>query len=150
MLQEGRCPISGYAYLLGGAISWSAKRQDIVTLLTTEAEYIALTHASKEAIWLKNLLGEIFPWIKFLPVTINCDNQGAIALTKDDCFHSRMKHIDIRFHFIRESIEKKEIKIIYTALPMLWSRISSQKDYRTQRPNTLPPRWGSARFEGEC
>ncbi|KAJ3474184.1 hypothetical protein NLI96_g12605 [Meripilus lineatus] len=113
MSQEGRHPISGYAYILGGAISWSSKRQDLVTLSTTEAEFVSLTHAAKEAIWLKNLLGEVFPKTPFMPVTLNCDNQGAIALTKDDRFHARTKHIDIRFRFIRQCVEKKEMQVIY-------------------------------------
>ncbi|KAJ3475523.1 hypothetical protein NLI96_g11784 [Meripilus lineatus] len=113
MSQEGRRPISGYVYLIGGAISWSSKRQDIVTLSTTEAEYVALTHAAKEAIWLKNLLGELFPRIPFTPVTIQCDNQGAIALSKDDRFHSRTKHIDIRYHFIRNVVELKYVQTYY-------------------------------------
>lgn len=113
MSQEGHRPISGYTYMLGGAISWSSKRQDIVTLSTTESEYVALTHAAKEAIWLKNLLGELFPRGQFSPVTIYCDNQGAIALSKDDRFHARTKHIDIRFHFIRKSVEQNYLQVLY-------------------------------------
>ena len=114
MSQESRRPISGYTYLIGGSISWSSKRQDIVTLSTTEAEYVALTHAAKEAIWLQNLLGELFPTGKSpSPITINCDNQGAIALSKDDRFHARTKHIDIRFHFIRNSVETGLIQVQY-------------------------------------
>lgn len=113
MSQETRRPISGYTYLIGGSISWSSKRQDIVTLSTTEAEYVSLTHAAKEAIWLQNLLNEIFPNTQFSPITINCDNQGAIALSKDDRFHARTKHIDIRYHFIRNSVESNLIQVHY-------------------------------------
>ncbi|PSR74294.1 hypothetical protein PHLCEN_2v9956 [Hermanssonia centrifuga] len=88
-------PIAAYVFTIGGAISWSSKGQDIVCLSTTEAEYIALTHAAKEAIWLHHLLNEVFPKQFKLPITVYSDNQGAIALSKDDRFHTRTKHIDI-------------------------------------------------------
>ena len=80
--------------LNGGAISWSSKRQDTVSLSTTEAEYIALTHAAKEAIWLKNIIGELFGTIPH-PIQLYSDNQSAIALAKDDRYHAHTKHIDI-------------------------------------------------------
>ena len=59
--QEHRRAISGYAFIIdGGAISWSSRKQELVTLSTTEAEYVASTHAAKEAIWLRNFIGEVF------------------------------------------------------------------------------------------
>jgi hypothetical protein len=85
--------------LNGGAVSWSLKRQDTISLSTTEAEYIALTHAAKEAIWLRNILLELFGPIAH-PIELLSDNQSAIALAKDDRFHARTKHINIRYHFI--------------------------------------------------
>lgn len=112
MSHEDRHAISGYVFLIGGAVSWSSKRQEIVALSTVEAEYVALTHATKEAIWLKNLLAEIYGSASD-PVEIRGDNQGSIALARDDKFHARIKHIDIRFHFVRYAIEKKMIKLVY-------------------------------------
>ena len=79
---------------------------------STEGEYIAQTHAAKEAIWVKSLLNEI-QGLTSEPMTINCDNQGAIALSKDNKFHSRTKHIDLRYHFVREAVEDGKIKITY-------------------------------------
>ena len=108
-------PIAGYVYLIGGAISWSSKRQDLVCLSTTEAEYVALSHAVKEAIWLRNLLNELFPLKVPPPITVHRDNQGAIALSKDDRFHARTKHIDIRFHFVREAVENGQVHVVYCA-----------------------------------
>ena len=87
-----------------GAITWSSKKQHIVALSSTEAEYVAQTHAAKEAMYLRTLVEEICGFDK--PVTLNCDNQGAIALSKDNKFHTRTKHIDIRCHFIREAVTK--------------------------------------------
>lgn len=112
MSNPDRHAISGYAFLIGGAVSWSSKRQEIVSLSTTEAEYVALTHATKEAIWLRSLLMDVFR-LPPDPLTINSDNMGAIALAKDDRFHPRTKHIDIRFHFIRYAIEEKKIVLVY-------------------------------------
>lgn len=112
-MAEDRRAVSGYAFLIdGGAVSWSSKRQEIVSLSTTESEYVAATHTAKEALWLRSLIGELFqPFIE--PTTLFSDNQSAIALTKDHQYHARTKHIDIRFHFIRWVVENGKIRLIY-------------------------------------
>jgi hypothetical protein len=113
MSTEGRRAISGYVFMMnGGAVSWSTKRQDVISLSTTEAEYIAQTHAAKEAIWLRSFTSELFAR-RAEPIVLLSDNQGAIALAKDDKFHQRTKHIDIRFHFIRYHVEKRSIRLQY-------------------------------------
>jgi hypothetical protein len=111
---EGRHAVSGYVFTMnGGAVSWSSKRQELVTLSTTEAEYVAQTHAAKEALWLSMLRSEVLGKTH-APLTLYADNQGAIALARDDRFHARTKHIDIRYHFIRELVEQKKIMLTYT------------------------------------
>ena len=111
--QKDRHSISGYCYHIGqGTISWSSKKQQIVALSTTEAEYIAQSHAAKEALWLRTFIGEL-RGKPTQPLTIHCDNQGAIALSKDNKFHARTKHIDIRHHFIREAIEDRKLSVVY-------------------------------------
>ena len=113
MSNEDRHAISGYVFMLnGGAVSWSSKRQDTISLSTTEAEYIALSHAAKEAIWIRNFISEIFGSVTD-PILINSDNQSTIALAKDDCYHARTKHIDIRYNFIRYVIEEGKIRLSY-------------------------------------
>ena len=124
MLVEGFCDadwasnkhrhsISGYSFHFGcGAVSWSSKKQHIIALSSTEAEYIAQTHAAKEALWLRSFVEEVRGGSQS-PITINCDNQGAIALAKDNKFHSRTKHIDLRFHFIREAVQDEKITVSY-------------------------------------
>lgn len=110
---EGRNPISSYIYLLNGsAVSWSSKRQPIVTLSTTESEYMSLTHAAKEGLWLRSLFMEIFGKSP-LAMPLPSDNQGAIALSKDDCYQTRTKHIDIRFHFICYVVNKGKVTLTY-------------------------------------
>ena len=111
--QEHRHAISGYAYILdGGAVSWASKKQELVTLSTTEAEYVAATHAAKEGIWLCRLVREVFCPLAH-PTPLHSDSQSAITLTKDSSFHARTKHIDIHYHFICFSIDKGSFRIIY-------------------------------------
>jgi hypothetical protein len=111
--QTHRHSISGYAFHMGdGAVTWSSKKQAIVALSSTEAEYMAQTHAAKELIWMRTILGELTSPFEN-PTTLNCDNQGAIALAKDNKFHARTKHIDIRYHFIREAVENGKINMQY-------------------------------------
>ncbi len=97
--------ISGYAFMLdGGAVSWSLKKQGLVTASTTEAEYVAATHAAKEAFWLRKLTGELFPAEPQL-IPMYSDNEAAKNLTHNDNYHARTKHIDIQYHFICEAID---------------------------------------------
>ena len=104
---------TGYIfYLSGGAISWSSKRQATVALSSTEAEYMELTQATKEAIWLRGLLAEL-NYTQERATTLFEDNQSAIALAKNPVHHARSKHIDIQHHFICEKIESNEIEISY-------------------------------------
>jgi hypothetical protein len=111
--QKDRHSITGFAYHFGqGAISWSLKKQQIIALSTVEAEYIAQAHAAKEALWLCNFVSEIRSKLT-QAITINSNNQGAIALSKDNKFHSRTKHIDVRYHFICEAVEDGKVSVVY-------------------------------------
>ena len=105
--------ISGYAFLIdGGAVSWSSKKQEIVSLSTTESEYVAATHATKEALWLRSLIAEVFSPVDGV-ITLFSDNQSAIALAKDHQYHARTKHIDVHFHFIRWVIDDGKLCLIF-------------------------------------
>src|SRR3982074_2233528 len=112
---DERKSTTGYAFYIGdGLVSWNSKRQTTVALSTAEAEYMAATQATKEALWLKQLLNEI-GLTQSQPVLIRFDNQGCIALTKNPAYHSRTKHIDIRHHFIRDSVEVGTVQLQYCA-----------------------------------
>ncbi|GBL90669.1 Retrovirus-related Pol polyprotein from transposon TNT 1-94 [Araneus ventricosus] len=88
----------------GGAVLWFSKRQPTVATSTTEAEYMALSAAAKEAIWLNKIVTDIgLSHIKTIPV--HCDNNGVINLSKNNMYHARSKHIDIQHHFVREVIK---------------------------------------------
>jgi len=90
---DKRRSLTDYVFTLGGcAISWKSTLQSTVALSSTEAEYMAITKAIKEAIWLKAFLGEINSLGD--PIMVFCDNQSVIHLTNDRMFHERTKHID--------------------------------------------------------
>jgi len=105
--------ISGYASLIdGGAVLWSSKQQEIVSLSTTKSEYVVAMHSSKEALWLHSLVSKVFGNLTS-PTTLFCDNQAAIALTHDNQYHPWTKHIDVHYHWICWVIEKGSIQLIY-------------------------------------
>jgi len=110
-----RHSIFSFAYFLGiGAVTWSSKKQPIVTLSSTEAEYVALTHASKDILWIHKLLTEFSSIFSFtLPTTLFCDNQGVIRLLKDATFHRCTKHINVHFHFICQTITTGHVILEY-------------------------------------
>ena len=112
---DTRHSVCGYVYTLdGGAISWSAKQQAVVALSSTKAEYIGITHAAKEAMWLRSLLAElVHPDFADHAVRLYSDNKGAMDLAHNNSFHARTKHIDIRYHFIREAVERKAVELGY-------------------------------------
>jgi transposase InsO family protein len=103
--------ISGYVFLShGGAITWASKKQATIALSSTEAEYVALSEASREAMWLRALYEELgFEQIE--PTLILGDNDGSIAMAKNPQFHKRAKHIDIRWHWVRERVKEESVII---------------------------------------
>ncbi|KAG5880144.1 hypothetical protein JTB14_000012 [Gonioctena quinquepunctata] len=103
---------TGFVFkLVGGAVSWECKKQTTVALSSTEAEYMAITEASKEAIHFRNLLSDLLGSSKC--ITINNDNQSAQKLAMNPVCHKRSKHIDVRYHFIREAISNKLVDLKY-------------------------------------
>jgi len=110
---DTRKSTTGYVFFLSdGVISWGSKKQSTVALSTTEAEYMALTEAAKEAIWLRRILSEL-GFTRQEPTVVYEDNQPAIALTNNPVHHGRTKHIDIKHHFVRSRVESQEIRVEY-------------------------------------
>ena len=112
---DDRKSTSGYIFMLCGAgISWRSKKQASVALSTAEAEYIALSGAVQEAIWLRQLTLELSSGdVPKGATVIHEDNQSAISLAKNPQFHGRAKHIDIRHHFVREKVNDGTIELNY-------------------------------------
>ena len=95
------------------AIGWSSKKQNIITLSSTEAEYVRHTNAVKEILWIRNFWTEINGKSNFDPTLLRADNQGTIQLSNNNKFHTHTKHINVRYHFIREALENKLLEIKY-------------------------------------
>jgi hypothetical protein len=99
-------------FMSGGPVSWLSKKQPVVALSTSEAEYVALSMATQEATWLRRLLSELNAG-DVKPTLIYEDNQGAIAIAKNPVAHSKMKHIDVKYHYVREAIQNKIVTLEY-------------------------------------
>lgn len=97
--------------LSDGAISWVSKKQKSVALSSTEAEYMSITEACKEAMYLRRLVCEITD--ELYTINVFNDNQGALKLSMNNVFHNRTKHIDIRYHFCRDCVSNNIIKLQY-------------------------------------
>lgn len=103
---------SGYMFQIGGtAVTWQSRKQSCVALSTAEAEYVSLAGAAQEAVWLRQLIKDLTK--KCEPVKIFEDNQSAIAIARNPQFHGRMKHINIKYHFVRECVNNNEIVLKY-------------------------------------
>ena len=101
---DTRHSTTGYVFILGsGAISWCSKRQPIVSLSTTEAEYRAATMAAQESTWLMQLLKDLHQPTKYAP-PLYCDNLLAVRLAENPIFHARTKHVEVHYHFIKEKV----------------------------------------------
>ncbi|CAN1759561.1 Retrovirus-related Pol polyprotein from transposon RE2 [Linum perenne] len=126
------------AYLGSNIISWTSRKQRTVSRSSTEAEYRALATAASEILWLASLLHEI-GFTPTSPPTIWCDNIGATYLTKNPVYHSRSKHLEIDFHFVRERVAAKQLHIAY---------ISSKDQIADTLTKSLPaPRFTTLRLK---
>ena len=104
---------SGYMLKIGtGVVSWSSKLQNIVALSTTEAEFVAATSAGTEVVWTRNFLRELGLEVDG-PSDIYIDNQSALSVAKNPEHHGRMKHLDLRFFWLRDAVSQKVISISY-------------------------------------
>lgn len=102
--ESDRRSISGYVFFLHGClISWSAVKQRTTALSSTEAEYMSMSHAMREALWIRLFTSCLHITIP-QPFPLLCDNQSALDIANSDAISSRSKHIDIRYHFIREHL----------------------------------------------
>lgn len=108
-----RRSITGYVMLVGnGCVSWRARKQATVATSSTEAEYRAAYEATQEVVWLRQLLKD-FGYTQQGPTSLRCDNQGALALSKNPLYQSRSKHFDVVYHWIRERVDDSTIQPSY-------------------------------------
>ncbi|CAN6693356.1 unnamed protein product [Malus baccata var. baccata] len=108
-----RRSITGYVVYLGNnPVSWQSKKQSSVSRSSTEAEYKALAHTAADVAWVRGILKDLEVFLP-LPPTIYCDNLSTIALSANPVFHSRIKHLDTDFHFIRERVQQGDLEVVY-------------------------------------
>ncbi|GJX13502.1 retrovirus-related pol polyprotein from transposon TNT 1-94 [Tanacetum coccineum] len=110
--QDTRRSTSGSAQFLGDKlVSWSSKKQKSTAISSTEAEYIALSGCCSQILWMRSQLTDY--GFKFNKIPLYCDNKSAIALCCNNVQHSRAKHIDIRYHFIKEQVENGIVELYF-------------------------------------
>ena len=105
---------SGYVYFVfGGPVVWSSKRQTTVALSTCEAEYVAASEAVSHGMWILQFLQELFIRSPQSHFVLHCDNQSAIQAASNPVHHGRMKHINLRHHFIRDALHQGKVIVKY-------------------------------------
>lgn len=108
---EDRKSTSGYVFILSStAVAWSSRKQPIVALSTTEAEFVAAAACTCQAVWMKRVLKKL-GYEGNESTIIFCDNSSAIKLSKNHVMHGRSKHIDVRFHFLRDLVNEGVVQL---------------------------------------
>jgi hypothetical protein len=103
---------TGYFFKLADCtISWTSHAQKSIALSSTEAEYMAMSDCSRQAVWLQNFFGEI--GFSIGPVPINGDNQGSIFIASNPTTNRLSKHIDVRYHYIRQVVTEGKVNLYY-------------------------------------
>jgi hypothetical protein len=111
--EEGRKSRSGYVIkMAGAAVSWTTKNQPVVAISSTEAESYALSEAVKDVLWTRHVFAEVGDKING-PTIIHQDNRSTIAIAENPIQHQRVKHMDVRVHFLRDHLAKNEIKLVW-------------------------------------
>jgi hypothetical protein len=136
-----RRSVTGWVFLLhDGAVSWQSCKQPTVALSSVEAEYMAATQATREAVWWRAFLSELG-----LPpsaaTTIHSDSQGAIALSKNPEHHKRTKHIDIQHHFVREKVAAATVTLPYISTELMVADVLT-KPLAAERHTELAEKMG--------
>jgi len=109
---DDRRSITGYVFLAGnGAITWCLRKQISIALSSTEAEYVALSEAAREACWLRSLYSKLGLLQEEVPTLIRGDNEGLIAMAKNPQFHKHLKHIAICWHWVRDLVQEGKIYV---------------------------------------
>ncbi|KAM1147908.1 hypothetical protein ACFX19_040240 [Malus domestica] len=108
-----RRSITGFVVYLGtNPISWQSKKQSTVSRSSTEAEYKALAHCVADVFWIRSVFKDIHQYI-LVPPSLYCDNLSALALSSNPVFHSKIKHLDTDYHFVREKVQKRDLLVHY-------------------------------------
>ena len=106
---------SGRCFSMGSSvISWFSRKQSCVALSTTEEKYVTSCSASCEVVWLRMLLSNLFD-LQLDATCIYCDNHSCVKLSENPVFHDKSKHIEIKYHYIRDMVQRGAVKLQYVA-----------------------------------
>jgi hypothetical protein len=100
-----------YHFLGSSLICWSSQKQSSVAQSTTEAEYVAAASCCSQILWIVHIMRDF--GVRFESVPLMCDNTSAISVAKNLVFHKKMRHVERRQHFLRDHVEKEDIKMMY-------------------------------------
>ncbi|XP_061352521.1 uncharacterized mitochondrial protein AtMg00810-like [Gastrolobium bilobum] len=132
---DDRKSTSGYVFFMGDTtFTWLSKKQPIVMLSTCEVEYVAVSWCVCHAIWLRNFLGKLEQQ-QFNATVIRVDNKPTIELAKNPVNHERSKHINVRFHFIRDHVKEGSVELVHVAsrdqVAVIFKKLIGMKDSRS-------------------
>ena len=128
---------SGSVIHFNGTIGWRSLNQDVVALSSAKGEYISLTECNQDLLWASNVLEEITSVKPTL--TLYTDNQSSMQIAKNPIYHHGTRHMNFRYHFIRDHIESKQIDLKYTPSTLLQTNLLTKKNSQeTKQPNTPP------------
>ena len=125
---DSRRSVSGYiSYVGGGPVSWRSKLQSTTALSTCESEYIALCSAAQEAVHLRSLFQELIPSVDGsavgAPIVVFEDNKATIDISKNPCLHEKQKHVDVKYHYVRECVLNQRIRVQYVRTDLMLADI---------------------------
>ena len=100
--------------LRSGMISWFSRKQSCVALSTIEVKYVDACMSSCEVVWMWKLLSDLFD-LQLEVTCIFCDNQSCVKLSENPVFHDKSKHIEIKYHYIKDMVQRREVKLQYVA-----------------------------------
>ena len=130
---DDRKSTSGFVFTLNGAaVSWKSSKQGSTADSTTEAEYIAASEAAKEAVWIRKFITElgVVPSIENL-IPLHCDNTGAVAQAKEPRAHQKSKHVERKYHIIREIVSRGDVVVC---------KIRSEDNVADPLTKAIPPK----------
>jgi hypothetical protein len=125
---DSRRSVSGYiSYVGGGPVSWRSKLQSTTALSTCESEYIALCSAAQEAVHLRLLFQELVPNVNGsavgAPIVVFEDNKATIDISRNPCLHEKQKHVDVKYHYVRECVLERRIQVQYLRTDLMLADI---------------------------
>ena len=141
---DTRKSTAGYVLLFNGTgVSWSSKTLKTIALSSQDAEYMALSDGSREVIFVRNVLS-MTGFVMSEPTSLHGDNNGSLAVSRNPAAHQKTKHIAVRYHFIRQTIEDGRIQVVKVCTT------EQLADVLTKALATLQHKWLSDQISGKC